>query len=33
VQFAADEGGQQAKIKIEQVLGAALGSNRPTHTL
>lgn len=33
VQFAEDEGGQQGKIKIEQVLGAALGSNRPTHTL
>ncbi|MDQ8021184.1 PilZ domain-containing protein [Uliginosibacterium sp. H1] len=33
VQFAADEGGQAAKIKIEQVLGGALGANRPTHTL
>ncbi|HEX5127681.1 MAG TPA: PilZ domain-containing protein, partial [Rhodocyclaceae bacterium] len=33
IQFAPDEGGQGAKIKIEQVLGGALGSNRPTHTL
>lgn len=33
VQFAADEAGQQLKIKIEQILGSALGSNRPTHTL
>lgn len=33
VQFASDEGGQAAKIKIEQVLGGLLGSNRPTHTL
>lgn len=33
VQFAADEGGQAAKIKIEQILGGTLSSNRPTHTL
>ncbi|MFA9440256.1 PilZ domain-containing protein [Uliginosibacterium sp. sgz301328] len=33
VQFAADEGGVAAKVKIEQILGSALGSNRPTHTL
>lgn len=33
VQFAADEGGQAAKIRIEQVLGGSLGSSRPTHTL
>jgi len=33
VQFASDEGGHEAKIKIEQVLGSALGSARPTHTI
>jgi type IV pilus assembly protein PilZ len=33
VQFAPDEGGNVAKIKIEQVLGGALASMRPTHTL
>ncbi len=33
VQFAPDEGGNVVKLKIEQVLGAALSSSRPTHTL
>lgn len=33
VQFSADDAGNAAKIKIEQILGSALGSNRPTHTL
>lgn len=33
VQFAADEGGQAVKIRIEQILANALGSSRPTHTL
>ncbi|KAF7598159.1 MAG: pilus assembly protein PilZ [Candidatus Dactylopiibacterium carminicum] len=33
VQFAPDEGGSVVKVKIEQVLGGALGSSRPTHTL
>lgn len=33
VQFAPDEGGNVVKVKIEQVLGGALGSSRPTHTL
>lgn len=33
VQFSDDESGQTAKRKIEQLLGAHLGSTRPTHTL
>lgn len=33
VQFTADDSGQAAKVKIEQILGSALGANRPTHTL
>ena len=33
VQFAPDDGGNVAKVKIEQILGGALGSSRPTHTL
>ncbi|MFT3733474.1 MAG: PilZ domain-containing protein [Rhodocyclaceae bacterium] len=33
VQFAPDDASAAAKIKIEQVLGSALGSSRPTHTL
>lgn len=33
VQFAAEEGGQGVKIKIEQILANALGSSRQTHTL
>ncbi|MDR1854613.1 MAG: PilZ domain-containing protein [Azoarcus sp.] len=33
VQFPADETGKAARIKIEQILGGHLGSNRPTHTL
>lgn len=33
VQFSADESGQAARRKIENLLGNALGSARPTHTL
>lgn len=33
VQFASDEGGQQVKSRIENLLGGALRANRPTHTL
>lgn len=33
VQFSADESGQSARRKIENLLGNALGSARPTHTL
>ena len=33
VQFANDEGGQQVRSRIENLLGAALRANRPTHTL
>ena len=33
VQFSADESGQSARRKIENLRGNALGSARPTHTL
>lgn len=33
VQFSADESGQRVKLRIEELLGAALGSSRATHTL
>lgn len=33
VQFSADESGQRVKHRIEELLGAALGSSRATHTL
>lgn len=33
VHFAADEGGQRVKLRIEELLGAALRSTRATHTL
>jgi len=33
VQFATDESGQRIKQRIEELLGAALGSSRATHTL
>lgn len=33
VHFSDDESGLAARSKIEQLLGAHLGSNRPTHTL
>ncbi|MDQ7988631.1 MAG: PilZ domain-containing protein [Candidatus Dactylopiibacterium sp.] len=33
VQFEPDEGGTAVKIRIEQILGGAIGSSRPTHTL
>lgn len=33
VQFSEDESGTQVRVKIEQVLGAHIGSNKPTHTL
>lgn len=33
VHFPADEAGQRAKARIEEILGAALRSSRATHTL
>ena len=33
VQFSFDESGQRAKLRIEELLGSALGSSRATHTL
>jgi type IV pilus assembly protein PilZ len=33
VHFPADESGQRAKQRIEEILGAAIGSSRATHTL
>jgi type IV pilus assembly protein PilZ len=33
VQFSGDESGQRLKQRIEELLGAALGSSRATHTL
>lgn len=33
VHFAADEGGQRVKLRIEELLGTALRSTRATHTL
>lgn len=33
VHFPADESGQRAKLRIEEILGAALRSSRATHTL
>ena len=33
VHFPDDESGQRAKLKIEEILGAALRSSRATHTL
>lgn len=33
VHFAADESGQRVKLRIEELLGAALRSSRATHTL
>ncbi len=33
VQFSADESGARIKQRIEELLGAALGSSRATHTL
>jgi type IV pilus assembly protein PilZ len=33
VHFSADESGQRVKQRIEEILGAALGSSRATHTL
>ena len=33
VQFSADESGQSARRKIENILGNAISSSRPTHTL
>ena len=33
VRFSTDEKSQQLKIKIEQILGTALGSDRPTQTI
>ena len=33
VHFPADESGQRARLRIEELLGAAVGSSRATHTL
>jgi len=33
VHFAADDSGQRVKLRIEELLGAALRSSRATHTL
>lgn len=33
VQFSADESGQSARRKIENILGNAITSTRPTHTI
>jgi type IV pilus assembly protein PilZ len=33
VHFPSDESGQRAKLRIEEILGAALRSSRATHTL
>jgi type IV pilus assembly protein PilZ len=33
VHLPADESGQRTKLRIEEMLGAALGSSRATHTL
>jgi type IV pilus assembly protein PilZ len=33
VHFSADESGQRVKLRIEELLGAALRSSRATHTL
>lgn len=33
VQFTEDDSGRQVRAKIEQVLGAHIGSSRPTHTI
>ena len=33
VHFPADESGQRARLRIEELLGAAVGSTRATHTL
>ena len=33
VHFSSDESGRRVKARIEEILGAALGSSRATHTL
>ena len=33
IHFPADESGQRARLRIEEILGAALRSSRATHTL
>ncbi len=33
IQFAANDAGEQARLRIEKILGSALGSDRPTSTL
>jgi type IV pilus assembly protein PilZ len=33
VHFSSDESGKRVKMRIEELLGAALGSTRATHTL
>lgn len=33
IQFAANDAGDQARLRIEKILGSSLGSDRPTSTL
>ena len=33
IQFARDDSGDQARAKIENIIGGALKSSRPTHTI
>jgi type IV pilus assembly protein PilZ len=33
VQFPADDAGRRVRQRIEEILGTALGSSRPTHTM
>ena len=33
IQFANDEAGRNARVRIEEILGAKLGSSQPTHTI
>ena len=33
VRFPADEKSRQLKLRIEEILGSALSSDRPTHTM
>lgn len=33
IQFNQDEAGEQARVKIENLIGGALKSSRPTHTI
>ena len=33
VQFPDDDGGRRLRVRVEEILGSALSSSRPTHTL